>query len=199
MADNLTIPPTGSVVATDDVSSVHFQKIKVDVGGDGATAPLIDAAVPSALLPVGGKVIRVSQTPTVTNGAYSANDAMGGLLTFANAARASGGSCVIEGFTVVDLSNTQPALELLLFDQTFTNIADNGVFDISDADLANVIAVVKFADWASYNDHAVTSRFGLGLACKLAGTSLFGQLMTRTAVTLTSTADIIVVAHIAQN
>lgn len=46
MADNITIPTTGSgtatpVVATDDISSVHYQKVKPDVGADGAAQPLI--------------------------------------------------------------------------------------------------------------------------------------------------------------
>lgn len=46
MADNLTLQttvataPSGSVIATDDVSSVHFQKVKIDVGADGVSAPL---------------------------------------------------------------------------------------------------------------------------------------------------------------
>jgi hypothetical protein len=40
----------------------------------------------------------ISQTPTVTAGAYAANDAVGGLLTFANAARATGGVAAFERF-----------------------------------------------------------------------------------------------------
>ena len=47
MADNLTTQsatpatvPASSVIATDDVAGVHFQKIKIDVGGDGASAAL---------------------------------------------------------------------------------------------------------------------------------------------------------------
>lgn len=46
MADNVTIPATGSgtatpVIATDDVSGVQFQRVKLDVGGDGATVPVL--------------------------------------------------------------------------------------------------------------------------------------------------------------
>lgn len=42
MADNIAITPgSGVSVAADDVSSVFFQKIKVDLGGDGATSPLV--------------------------------------------------------------------------------------------------------------------------------------------------------------
>lgn len=49
MADNTTFqttvatPPVGLTVATDDVAGVHFQKVKIDVGGDGATAMLGNA------------------------------------------------------------------------------------------------------------------------------------------------------------
>jgi hypothetical protein len=45
MADNVTIPATGTgtatpVIATDDVASVHYQRIKVVGGADGAAARL---------------------------------------------------------------------------------------------------------------------------------------------------------------
>lgn len=43
MADNVTIPATGSgtatpVIATDDISSVHYQRVKVTFGSDGAAS-----------------------------------------------------------------------------------------------------------------------------------------------------------------
>lgn len=46
MADNLTMPASGvgtatPVVATDDVSSVHFQKVKLDGGGDGVSLAIV--------------------------------------------------------------------------------------------------------------------------------------------------------------
>lgn len=40
MADNVTLPATGSVVASDDVGGVQFQKFKLDIGGDGISTPL---------------------------------------------------------------------------------------------------------------------------------------------------------------
>ena len=44
--------------------------------------------------------ITISQTPTVTAGAYAANDAVGGLLTFAKAARVAGRGGVIKGLKI---------------------------------------------------------------------------------------------------
>lgn len=48
MADNVTIPTTGTgtatpVIATDDVASVHYQKIKIALGADGAIDTLLDS------------------------------------------------------------------------------------------------------------------------------------------------------------
>jgi len=47
MADDVTFqsatpatPPAGTIVATDDVGGSQYQKVKIDVGGDGASAPL---------------------------------------------------------------------------------------------------------------------------------------------------------------
>lgn len=200
MADNVAITAgAGTSIATDDVSSVHYQVIKLDAGGDGASARVIDQAVPTVLVPTGGKVIRLTATPTITAGAYVANDAVGGLLTFANAARSSGGSIIIEGITIVDEASQAAALELVLFDQTFTNTADNAAFDPTDADLANVIGVIAVSTYYTFTDNSVATRFGLGLACKLSGTSLFGQLLTRGAPTYVATDDITVILHVTQN
>lgn len=42
MADNVAITAgSGTTIATDDVSSVHYQRVKLDGGGDGAAAPIL--------------------------------------------------------------------------------------------------------------------------------------------------------------
>jgi hypothetical protein len=42
MADNVAITAgAGTVIATDDVGSVQFQRIKNDVGGDGVSVPVL--------------------------------------------------------------------------------------------------------------------------------------------------------------
>lgn len=42
MADNVVLNPgaAGSTIATDDVGGIQFQKVKLDVGGDGVSAPV---------------------------------------------------------------------------------------------------------------------------------------------------------------
>jgi hypothetical protein len=65
MADDITIPASGTgtatpKVATDDVGGSHYQKIKLDLGGDGASAPAVGT------VPVSGTVT-VGTLPTGTN------------------------------------------------------------------------------------------------------------------------------------
>lgn len=50
MADDVTLPGTGSVIATDDVAGVQFQRVKLDIGGNGASSPVaVGNPVPMAM------------------------------------------------------------------------------------------------------------------------------------------------------
>jgi hypothetical protein len=143
----------------------------------------------------GGTVSRmiIPQTPTVsTSPAYTPGDAVGGLLTFANAAQATGGSGLLLAATALCKTPALlPILELWLFDQTFGATADNSPFAPSDADMARCLGVIPIAAWYdnSLNSQAVWRG---AHPYVLVGTSLFGQLVTRTAVTLGSTSDLII-------
>lgn len=71
MADNVVIPATGSgdatpTVATDDVGGAHYQKIKVDGGGDGLSVPIVAGQqTMAASLPV---VIASNQSAVAVSG-----------------------------------------------------------------------------------------------------------------------------------
>ena len=112
MADNLTTTttvstvPSGSVIATDDVAGVHFQKVKIDVGGDGASAvlgnsnplPVSDAGgtltVDNTVLSVvGGGVEATAQRVTI------ASDSTGVLSVDDN-----GGSLTVDGTVTANLA-----------------------------------------------------------------------------------------------
>lgn len=51
MADNITLPGAASVVATDDVGGVHYQVVKLDMGGNGASTPVSSALPVNPLVP----------------------------------------------------------------------------------------------------------------------------------------------------
>lgn len=51
MADNVAITAgSGTNIAADDVSSVYYQRVKLDYGADGATAP-VTAVTPLPIIP----------------------------------------------------------------------------------------------------------------------------------------------------
>ena len=138
-----------------------------------------------------GDGVTISQTPTITAGAYSAGDAVGGLLTFANAARTSGGGGFVKNVLLVDDAGQDAQLELWLFDQTFTAIADNAAWAPTEADLENLIAIVSTVDgtWRAAGTPSAIS-VEASLRYDLTGTSLFGQLVTRGTPTFAATDDV---------
>lgn len=102
MADNLTTQsatpatvPAASVIATDDVSSVHFQKVKLDVGGDGVSVP----ASGDATYGLDVDVTRVQGTVTVGDGGSTLSvDDGGGSLTVDGTVGVSGSVAVTGTF-----------------------------------------------------------------------------------------------------
>ena len=143
--------------------------------------------------------VSISQTPTVTAGAYSADDAVGGLLTFANAARVAGGGGFIEGVLLIDDAGQDAATELWLFSETFTAMSDNAAWAPSEADLRNLVGIIDTAKGTYYA--AGTPSVAVVEADQrfdLLGTSLFGQLVTRGTPTYVATDDITVILEVRQ-
>jgi hypothetical protein len=130
---------------------------------------------------VGGITTTVSVQPTLDTDAYTANDAIGGMLTFSGAVRGQSTTGVLQTVVIIDDDLQDAETELWLFDQSFTATADDAAFDPTDADLENLIGVVSTADGTYYDgsDNSVCVIRNIGLVLDLKGPSLFGQLVTR--------------------
>lgn len=212
MADNLAVTPgSGATIGTDErligATTVHVQRVSPSLGPEGThTAPQSGRVVGpgtdgAAYVDVRPKMVRLAATPTVSLVAYTAGDAVGGLLTFSSAARYSGGSVRLESVQVLDKGEAMGAVDLFLFDRTFTAPTDNAVFAPTDAEAANCVCVVRFA--------AATEEFTadvndvwhkqVGTSFPLNGSDLFGALVARGAFTLTSTADVTVSLNLYQD
>jgi hypothetical protein len=83
VADDLVIPVTGAgtatpTIATDDVAGRHFQRVKLDVGADGATSLWVgsDTVSTATLANVAGSASSVTllASNTARKGAYVFND-----------------------------------------------------------------------------------------------------------------------------
>lgn len=140
-------------------------------------------------------------TPTVTAGAYAANDVVGGVLEFELAARRNGLGGLVSGVTIIDDAGQDSEMELWLFNAEPDAIADNAAFAPTEDDLHDFAGSISTADgsWRSagtpstcYVDKYV--RFNL-----TTGRSLWGFLVDRTGGTLIATDDITVKIQIDQD
>jgi hypothetical protein len=76
MVDNVAITAgSGTDIATDDVAGVHYQRFKLDIGGDGAAAPV-----------VGGQLAAAASIPVV----LASDDTLGGVVKAEDAAHVTG-------------------------------------------------------------------------------------------------------------
>jgi len=171
-------------------------------GSGGVLAVDVTDRIARELGVAGSEGATVSQTPEITAGAYSAGDAVGGLLTFANAARRSGGGGVIKTVTIIDDAGQDAELELWLFDRTFTAIADNSAWAPAEADLERLIGVISTEEssqgWlAAGTPSAVT--IDVSARYDVTGTSMFGQLVTRGTPTYVATDDLTIKVGLLQD
>jgi len=139
------------------------------------------------------KLYEITVTPTVTAGAYSAKDVVGGLLEFENAASVYRGSGIIRKVTIKNNANVADVLWLNLFNQTPAVIADNGPYDPTDAEMLTCIGSIPIvaADYTLGTDNAVATKlveFPFVLAS--GGTSLFAYLSTVATPTYAATTDL---------
>lgn len=145
-----------------------------------------------------GTTIVVS--PTVTAGAYSAGDCVGGVLTFANAARESGGGGVVKDLTIIDDAGQDVEMELWLFSVTFTSPGDNAAWAATEAELHTLLGIITTSSGAWFATGTPSAAFiECSVRFDLNATSLFGQLVTRGTPTFAATDDVTVILGILQD
>jgi len=151
-------------------------------------------AIQTAAGRVGQHRIAIDVNPVITAGAYSVNDALGGRLFFPAASHGAGQSGEVQALRIVDRAQQQVALDLFLFDQAFTAVADNAEFTVSDADMdkwVGTIPVTVANYWnLSTNSGAVIYPVALPYVT-VGGSDLYGQLVVRSGPpTYVATTDI---------
>ena len=189
MPDNVAITPgSGATVAADDISSVLYQRVKISHGADGSATDTSTASP----LPTRTVWATLTAAPTVTAGAYSASDAIGALMTFTDAVRATGGHAKIHTLTFTELGITANVINLWLFSDSIAAIADNAAFDPSDAEMFTCVGVIPLvaADYLIATDNQAITMENVGLVYNCTGTSLYGQFEAVGTPTFAGTADV---------
>lgn len=197
MADNVAITAgSGTTIATDEISSVHYQRVKLDVGAEGSAQLALGDSTGRLLVCPSSNVIRVQVTPTIGTAAHATGDYIGGLQEIANAARVSGGSGVIQAITVFDKNpSLRAAMDIFFFDRSVTTGADNEVWDVSDADMVYCLGGISIGP---YNVafpatilNAISTLVNINLPYVLSGTSLYAQAIVRGTPTYVADGDLI--------
>lgn len=96
---------------------------------------------------------RIAVQPTISAGAYSANDVIGGLLEFPIPRNGSG---FVRGVEITDDDNEKAACKLYLFASRPTAFADNAAFAPTIDDLKSLFAIVTIGsgDYSTINNNA---------------------------------------------
>lgn len=134
-------------------------------------------------------------TPTISTGAYTAGDAVGGLQTLSGAGRSGIGSGLIQNIAIDDLDSESADIDIVVFtsNPTATTVTDNAALDINDADLSKVICVISITSDALFADNATSSLRNVG--CSFRGDietgTIYVAAVTRSTPTYTTTADLI--------
>lgn len=185
MADNVQLPVTGtgtadSVVATDDISSVHYQKVKITDGtADSTTMMKVNSDGAAWVAGLGFPItVQTDVTRPADTTAYAAGDCISdstsaptsGGFTLTNIARKSGGSVIITDICVASSNDpaTRLAGEIFIFNQSVTNVNDNAAFAVSDTEIKTCVAVIPFSLLdAGNNGYAHIT--GLNILCTCSG------------------------------
>lgn len=150
----------------------------------------------------------ISTSPTVDTGAYATGDLIGGKLTFTGALRNTTNAGYITSVLITDLAAQSADLELVLFstNPTGTTFTDQAAFDVADADVTKIVAVIALGSTSrfNFNDNGVKYLGSLAIPlgvtpANTAGTIIYGALVSRGTPTFAASTDVSVVLGISQD
>ena len=190
MADNTTLNlgSGGDVIASDDISGVKYQRIKLIHGADGTNAGDVSTSngLPVAPLSV-GHTTTVSTTRPNDTTAYTAGDVIGdaggsAILTFANLGKSGGGDVVITSVELqVDVSSVPSGMagfNLRLYNASPTAIADNAAWDLPSGDRGKYLGKVSLNVPVDEGSTLFVDNDNINKHIKLSSSSLYVILQT---------------------
>ncbi len=139
-----------------------------------ATAPALVASE-AHVGEVGYSKLPVIVTPTITAGAYSADDIIGGIQTLTDAARESDGAVTLDTLVIRDLAIQDADITIWFFNQNPVNgtYTDNIALDIHDTDHGFLVGVLRVlsSDYDDAADNAAATLRNVGLDMTAVGSA----------------------------
>lgn len=131
-------------------------------------------------------------TPTVTAGAYSISDVIGGRLQFSGVRSGS-----LQTISIADNAAQNVDYRLVLFSSVPTDITDNATFDVADADLKNIMfdrtyTAATYRKAFTDNSHHLIEDLDVELRSEESDGDWWGFLIAVTAPTYAATSDVTV-------
>ena len=136
-------------------------------------------------------------TPTITAGAYTSGDLVGGKITLTGIVvdpltRPSG---IIHSVVITDKGKQSADYDVVFFDTDpeNTTFTDNGVFAPDDADLVNIVGGSQVTTHLAFNDNGVSIAQGTNIPFRITSAdtnAIYAALVVRGTPTYTSTSDI---------
>ncbi len=169
MADNVQITAgSGTNIAADDVSSVYYQIVKLDVGGDGVSLPVSATAnaIPVKAL---DDVITIDATPD-TN-VLADGDVAFDTQEVAGFSTAANITSILQSVTVIDVDDQGVGIDLIFFNANTSLGTENSAPDVDDTEAQNIIGRVQVGAGSFYDvgESKIACVYGIGLPMK-AGT-----------------------------
>ncbi|PUE09002.1 hypothetical protein B9Z51_08700 [Limnohabitans sp. T6-5] len=197
---NVTLKNNGSATTTTlQLDTTFGTMAPVDTFGNQPVSIGNQVHGASNAVHVGG-TSQVQVVPTVTSAsAYAAGNIVGGLLTFANAVQGTVLSGVLESVTLAIKSTQTASFKLYLLSAApATTFTDKTAPAIGTLDAAKLLDVVTLsgADSGLGANTTLYVADNIGKSLVLAGTSLFGVLVTTGTPTFTTTSDVIVTVSV---
>ncbi len=128
------------------------------------------------------KTHTIQVTPVIGAAIYVALDAVGALMEFTKVSSKPDAGVVLQSVVLVDEAKQSEAINLILFDSTFTSDADHDILAPSDAELLQCIGHIAIVagDYVDFSANSIATVRNLNLPIKLSGSSgsLFAQLQT---------------------
>lgn len=124
------------------------------------------------------KTNTVEVTPTITAGAYSDGDIVGGLLTFPDATKIARTGLLVSA-ELVDEADQGAAIDVTCFSASVTVAADNAANALSDDDARKVVASFSIAT-TDYKDHGgvkIASKQSINDAFRSSDGKLYCQMV----------------------
>lgn len=179
----------GTLILTGSGTATGALRVELPTNGTGVIAGITTvttvttvAALTTITNPVpttSGSVVK--EVAVTTDGAYAANDIVGGILTIATANFATTRPVLLKSLQVNDKGNNSAALHIYFFKETpsggtYTN---NGPVTWDAADSARIVGQVSIAtgDWLSDGADCMVNIGGIDNLMPLTATSLFALII----------------------